>query len=91
MKSGELSASEIEDKVAEMVIENINRIIINNLAKDEDHLFEAGIDQKSRIEAYWVVGGVLPPASTRKAKKGLKWLEHEADDYVDKHVQYLGM
>lgn len=90
LKRDNVEPSEIENKTAEIVIDNINRVIINYLAKKEDHLFEADVDYKPRVEAYWVVGGIHPNESTRKSKMGINWLKDEAEKYIDRHVQYLG-
>lgn len=72
------------------MVEIVNRTLINSLAADYPHLFEAEVDINPRHEASWFVGGVRPPNNIRKIRKGVEWRKETADNPVDRGVHYKG-
>lgn len=74
-----ISESQISNEIGKQVVEQINRILLNNLWSETDHLLAAEIDYEPRLEAFWKVGGFHPDDETyNKRKKDKKDAEKEA-------------
>lgn len=86
----DICSSEKDKIFGELIIQQINRTLINFLSPEYQHLSEITYDIEPRHEAFWWVGCVNPTKSTRKSREGLKWLKEIADDPTDRVVQYLG-
>lgn len=85
-----LTPQQRENEFSQIIIEEINRTLINSLSADYPHLLEAEIDSNPRHEASWFVGGVKPPNNVTKMRKGVECLKEKADESVDRGVQYKG-
>ncbi|KAL5277554.1 MRPS30 family protein [Megaselia abdita] len=86
----ELTPHQRENELSQILIEEINRTLINCLSADYPHLLQAEVDSNPRHEASWFVGGVKPPNSIRKLREGCEWLKDNADAPVDRAVFYKG-
>lgn len=74
-----ISESQVSNEIGKQVVEQINRILLNNLWSEADHLLAAEIDYEPRMEAFWKVGGFHPDEETcNKRKKDKKDAEKEA-------------
>lgn len=72
------------------IVKQLNRILINSLGSDNFHLLEVDVDVDCRHEAFWMVGGIIPPISVQKQRAGKKWSKKFEKDPVDRPFQYLG-
>ncbi|KAH8356563.1 hypothetical protein KR200_002867 [Drosophila serrata] len=79
-----------ERQLTQIIVEQLNRVLLQALSADYAHLNEVEVDYNPRHEAFWAVGGVDPPKNVVKSKKGQKWQEDAANDPVDRLVQYTG-
>ncbi|XP_075154294.1 mitochondrial ribosomal protein S30 [Haematobia irritans] len=81
---------ERERAFSQLIVEQINRTLINNLSMDFPHLNELEIDFNPRHEAFWSVGGIEAPKNVVKSKEGQEWQKDSAKDPVDRFMQYKG-
>ncbi|XP_017050940.1 39S ribosomal protein S30, mitochondrial [Drosophila ficusphila] len=88
--SGKPSAVESERILTQIIVEQLNRALLQVLSEENKHLNEVEVDYNSRHEAFWAVGGVDPPKNVQKSKKGREWQKDQANDSVDRLVQYTG-
>ncbi|EDV99825.1 28S ribosomal protein S30, mitochondrial [Drosophila grimshawi] len=79
-----------EQQLTQIIVEQINRSALQVLGADFTHLHDVEIDYNPRHEAFWAVGGVDPPNNVIKSKKGREWQKEDANDSVDRLVQYTG-
>ncbi|XP_015601452.1 28S ribosomal protein S30, mitochondrial [Cephus cinctus] len=95
-REGILSENEFENRflidstMAEAVVRQVNRILLANLSSKYSHLLETQVDYNSRLEAFWVVGGIDPTYQVQKCKENVPYLKKYANDPVDRHIQYKG-
>ncbi|XP_055844922.1 28S ribosomal protein S30, mitochondrial [Episyrphus balteatus] len=85
-----LSAQQKDKLLGQIIVENLNRTLINSLSADAAHLSEIEIDLNPRHEAFWSVGGVNPSKDVVKSRKGRDWQKDTVDMPVDRLVQYTG-
>ncbi|KAH8287095.1 hypothetical protein KR054_002488 [Drosophila jambulina] len=85
-----LEAVARERQLTQIIVEQLNRALLQVLSGEYAHLTEVEVDYNPRHEAFWAVGGVDPPKNVVKSKKGQKWQEDAANDPVDRLVQYTG-
>ncbi|XP_037815353.1 28S ribosomal protein S30, mitochondrial [Lucilia sericata] len=86
--ASDLEPKERERILTQVIVEQINRALINGLSADYQHLQEAEIDYNPRHEAFWSVGGIQAPKNIVKAKEGHEWQKHLAKEPVDRLMQY---
>lgn len=79
-----------ERQLTQIIVEQVNRAALQVVSADFTHLHDVEIDYNPRHEAFWAVGGVDPPKSVVKSKKGRDWQKEDAEDSVDCLVQYTG-
>ncbi|XP_030381539.1 28S ribosomal protein S30, mitochondrial [Scaptodrosophila lebanonensis] len=79
-----------ELQLTQIILEQLNRVLLQTLIADYAHLHEIEVDYNPRHEAFWVVGGVDPPKNVVKSKQGREWQKEYANDTVDRMVQYTG-
>ncbi|XP_017034058.2 large ribosomal subunit protein mL65 [Drosophila kikkawai] len=89
-KAAPLDAVTRERQLTQIIVEQLNRALLQVLSADYAHLNELEVDYNPRHEAFWAVGGVDPPKNVIKSKKGQKWQEEAANEPVDRLVQYTG-
>lgn len=90
MKTSDLSEKDRQRVMTAGVVRQLNRILINALAADNFHLYELDVDLDPRHEAFWVVGGIIPPILTQKIRAGKEWTKKYEKDPIDRHFQYIG-
>jgi small subunit ribosomal protein S30 len=83
-----LTQKEIERAKTGGVVKQINRILINALGADNQHLFEADVDIEPRHEAFWFVGGIEPAIRIKRLIAGHKSLKEYANDPQDRSFRY---
>lgn len=76
--------------LTQVIVEQINRSLINSLSAEYQHLQDVDIDYNPRHEAFWSVGGITAPKNVIKAKEGREWQKHLAKEPVDRYMQYKG-
>ncbi|EDW51524.1 GM22582 [Drosophila sechellia] len=81
---------ERERILTQIIVEQLNRALLQSLSEEYKHLDELEVDYNPRHEAFWAVGGVDPPKNVQKSKKGREWQKDMANDSVDRLVQYTG-
>ncbi|KAH8386570.1 hypothetical protein KR093_001238 [Drosophila rubida] len=79
-----------ERQLTLIILEQVNRAVLQALSADFAHLQDVEIDYNPRHEAFWAVGGVDPPKNVVKSKQGNEWQKDQAHDSVDRLVQYTG-
>ncbi|XP_016996213.2 large ribosomal subunit protein mL65 [Drosophila takahashii] len=84
------SPVERERLLTQIIVEQLNRTLLQALGEEYKHLAEAEVDYNPRHEAFWAVGGVDPPKNVQQSKKGREWQKEEANESVDRLVQYKG-
>lgn len=72
------------------IVRQINRVLMNALVDDVEHLNEVDVNVDARHEAFWMVGGISPPVSTRKKRLGTAWQKDMADEPINRTLQYVG-
>lgn len=72
------------------IVNQINRVIVNALSADVEHLREVEVDVEPRHEAFWFVGGISPPIAVRKIRSKCSWQRPISNDPVNRHFQYSG-
>lgn len=77
-----------ERVLSQIIVEQINRVLVNGLSPDFQHLQETEVDYNPRHEAFWSVGGIQPPKSVVKSKEGREWQKDMAKEPVDRLMQY---
>nr|CAD7569774.1 unnamed protein product [Timema californicum] len=82
-----VSPGEKETILTNSMVNQINNVILANLAGKYDHLLQAQVDYEPRLESFWSLGGLAPPEATRKSKLGCKWTEDKADEPIDRFIQ----
>lgn len=90
LKSSDLDNREKQRIVTSGIVNQLNRILINTLGSDNFHLHELDVDIDPRHEAFWMVGGIIPPISTQKKRTGVNWLKKYEKDPIDRPFQYTG-
>ncbi|KAH8421486.1 hypothetical protein KR009_009693 [Drosophila setifemur] len=85
-----LDAIATEQQLTQIVVEQLNRSLLQALSAAYPHLSELEVDYNPRHEAFWAVGGVDPPKNVVKSKEGRDWQKDDAKDSVDRLVQYTG-
>ncbi|EDX01832.1 39S ribosomal protein S30, mitochondrial [Drosophila yakuba] len=88
--SAEHSPVERERILTQIIVEQLNRALLQSLSEEYKHLDEVEVDYNPRHEAFWAVGGVDPPKNVQKSKKGREWQKEMANESVDRLVQYTG-
>ncbi|KAH8354871.1 hypothetical protein KR084_012880 [Drosophila pseudotakahashii] len=84
------SAVERERILTQIIVEQLNRALLQALGEEYKHLAEVEVDYNPRHEAFWAVGGVNPPKNVQQSKKGREWQKEDANESVDRLVQYTG-
>lgn len=84
----DLEPKERERILSQIIVEQINRALINGLSADHQHLQEVEIDYNPRHEAFWQVGGIAAPKNVVKSKEGHEWQKDMAKEPVDRLMQY---
>lgn len=82
-----------EDKerfVASSFVNQLNRLLINHLQTDYQHLNDIETDIDPRHEAFWMVGGIIPPMKIQKIRSKISWLKEKEKEPVDRQFQYIG-
>ncbi|KAF6206634.1 hypothetical protein GE061_017870 [Apolygus lucorum] len=93
-----------EEKAAGVVVERINDVLLSSLSMQYQHLLDAAVDYKPRLEAFWLAGTFHPSAELYKERSDeIKRLEKEnkrkekpepididAAEVVEHHIQYIG-
>lgn len=90
LKSANIDSKEKERVLTSGLVKQINRILVNALGPDNFHLFELDVDVDPRHEAFWFVGGIDPPLSVKKMRKGIDWYKKYENCPVDRPFQYIG-
>lgn len=72
------------------IVNQVNRVIVNALSADVEHLREVEVDLDPRHEAFWFVGGIRPPVSVRRLRRKYIWQHEISEDPVNRHFQYQG-
>ncbi|XP_067642227.1 large ribosomal subunit protein mL65 [Eurosta solidaginis] len=90
IRKSTLEPQEREKFFAQMIVEQINRTLVNVLSPDFVHLQESDVETTPRHEAFWVVGGINPPKNVVRSKEGRKWQKGMANDPYDRYMQYTG-
>lgn len=85
-----IEPQEKENIFARLIVEQVNRTLINVLSSDFLHLQESEVDYRPRHEAFWSVGGINPPKNVVKSKSGRKWQKEIANDPYNRLMQYSG-
>nr|XP_014102318.1 39S ribosomal protein S30, mitochondrial [Bactrocera oleae] len=85
-----MEPQEKENIFGRLIVEQVNRTLINVLSSDFLHLQESEIDYSPRHEAFWSVGGINPPKNVVKSKTGRKWQKEMANDPYNRLMQYSG-
>ncbi|KAI8035585.1 28S ribosomal protein S30, mitochondrial [Drosophila gunungcola] len=88
--AGQPSAVEQERTLTQIIVEQLNRALLQALSEQHKHLDEVEVDYNPRHEAFWAVGGVDPPKNVQNSKKGREWQKEDANQSVDRLVQYTG-
>ncbi|XP_033170863.1 39S ribosomal protein S30, mitochondrial [Drosophila mauritiana] len=88
--SAESNPVERERILTQIIVEQLNRALLQSLSEEYKHLDELEVDYNPRHEAFWAVGGVDPPKNVQKSKKGREWQKDMANESVDRLVQYTG-
>ncbi|KAH8399777.1 hypothetical protein KR215_002177 [Drosophila sulfurigaster] len=79
-----------ERQLTQIIVEQVNRAVLQTLSADYAHLQQVEIDYNPRHEAFWAVGGIDPPKNVVKSKQGHEWQKADAHESVDRLVQYTG-
>ncbi|GLV44027.1 mitochondrial ribosomal protein S30 [Carabus blaptoides fortunei] len=79
-----------EDLISDSIIQQINRVVLNNLASTQTYIMDAQIDYDPRHEAFWFIGGIQPPDNSRKSREKFSWSKPLANEPINRAVQYLG-
>ncbi|KAH8273311.1 hypothetical protein KR018_011864, partial [Drosophila ironensis] len=79
-----------ERMFTQLVVEQLNRTLVQLLGGQYPHLNETEVDFNPRHEAFWAVGGVEAAKNVVNSKKGRKWQKDEAAGLTDRFVQYSG-
>lgn len=85
-----LEPSESDKILGEIIVNQLNRVLLNLLMDDCNHLNDIEIDIYPRHEAFWFVGGVNPSKSAQRMRKGCEWTKKYVDEPYDRPVQYIG-
>ncbi|XP_036343987.1 39S ribosomal protein S30, mitochondrial-like [Rhagoletis pomonella] len=85
-----IEPQEREKIFARLIVEQVNRTLINVLSADYVHLQEFEIDYTPRHEASWSVGGIKPPKNVVKSMEGREWQKYMANDPYNRFMQYSG-
>ncbi|XP_037726460.1 39S ribosomal protein S30, mitochondrial [Drosophila subpulchrella] len=88
--SAQPSDVERERILTQIIVEQLNRTLLQALGEEYKHLEEVEVDYNPRHEAFWAVGGVDPPKNVQNSKKGREWQKDEANESIDRLVQYTG-
>lgn len=72
------------------IVNQINRVILNALMADVEHLGQVEVDLEPRHEAFWFVGGISPPDNVRRIRRKCIWQRPIAEDPVNRQFQYSG-
>jgi small subunit ribosomal protein S30 len=76
--------------MASTIIKQLNRTLISTLGADNRHLYELDMDLNPRIEAFWFVGGIIPPFQAVRIRRRLFSKREFANDPVLRGMQYVG-
>lgn len=89
----DLSDVDRDKEITKIIVEELNRVILNSLSKDECHLRSVQIDFTPRIEASWKVDSLVETVVKKQNKDGIP-LEELPEEYLDrpsdKFIQYIG-
>lgn len=83
-----MEPKERERLLSQVIVEQINRVLVNGLCSEYQHLQEVEVDCNPRHEAFWSVGGIDAPKNVVRAKEGNKWQKDLAKEPVDRRMQY---
>lgn len=61
--------------------------VLSGALQDTQHIKEATVDMKPRIEAYWILGSLPPDNMMKKTRHGLKWTKDMENDPVERSIQ----
>ncbi|XP_017082049.1 39S ribosomal protein S30, mitochondrial [Drosophila eugracilis] len=89
-QSAQQSAVERERVLTQIIVEQLNRTLLQVLSEEYKHLDDVEVDYNPRHEAFWAVGGVDPPKNVQNSKKGRDWQKDSANESIDRLVQYTG-
>lgn len=48
------------------------------------------MDYDPRLESFWCAGGINPPESIKRYRRGNEWQKDSENDPVDRPIQYFG-
>lgn len=71
------------------LIQEVNRLLLNYLSPDYEHINELEMDLNPRHEAFWFVDGIMPPERVTKLREKM-WQKNMANDPILRPYQYLG-
>jgi len=90
LKRNNLSNEELERRLSLQVVCQINRILLNYLAQDYNHMYDIQVDVTPRIEAFWFAGGMNPSDNVRRTRDCRPWLKHLKETPADRGIYYTG-
>ncbi|RZF37474.1 hypothetical protein LSTR_LSTR005349 [Laodelphax striatellus] len=89
-------ASDIElgELKTKSLIEQVNRILMNNLGRHAPHIFNAEVDYDPRFEAFWKVGGFSQSIDEHARRTevlerdDIPFEGHDEEDYANRPVEH---
>ncbi|RZC39772.1 28S ribosomal protein S30, mitochondrial [Asbolus verrucosus] len=90
LKKEELDPAARENVLSLALSKQLNRILINNLARNNPHLSGLQVDVDPRIESFWYAGGMNPPENIRRCRRGNEWQKDSADEPTNRAMNYIG-
>jgi Mitochondrial 28S ribosomal protein S30 (PDCD9) len=85
-----LDNMEKERQSNSLLVQQLNRTILNALAAEHPHTANVQIDLEPRHEAFWFVGGIPPLTIVQKNREGRKLQKDSAKEPIDRPFQYIG-
>lgn len=90
LKNEELTDVERENIIASSIVQQINRVLNNNLAHKNTHIVNNEVDLDLRIESAWYVGGMNPPEHIKSCRRGHSFWKKYENEPTDRLMYYIG-
>ncbi|XP_967403.2 large ribosomal subunit protein mL65 [Tribolium castaneum] len=81
---------EADNRLGFALSKQINRIITTRMSRHLPHLKGAQVDLNSRIESFWLAGGMSPPENIKRYRRGCSWQKDKENEPTNRVMNYIG-
>ncbi|XP_042879584.1 28S ribosomal protein S30, mitochondrial-like isoform X2 [Penaeus japonicus] len=77
----------IEKRQTQNFLLGLHKILASSLAPSAEHLKDAVVDIRPRVEAFWFLGGLQPDNLLKKKRRNFKYMKDKEHDPMERSIQ----